>query len=116
MYLQRLKETGDFLSITRENEFNLPATQFMLDNGTSVKVLDTGVIEFTPVEYGNKDFVFSSAVHGNETAPIEICDHLIKQIMSGAITLRHRVMFIFGNPKSINIGERFVDENLNRLF
>ncbi|MEO2279485.1 succinylglutamate desuccinylase [Pseudoalteromonas pernae] len=116
MYLQRLKDTGDFLSITRENEFSLPAEQFTLENGTNVKVLDTGVIEFTPAQFGNKDFVFSSAVHGNETAPIEICDELIKGIILGELTLRQRVMFIFGNPKSINIGERFVDENLNRLF
>ncbi|MFY8275064.1 succinylglutamate desuccinylase [Pseudoalteromonas sp. SSDWG2] len=116
MYLQRLKDTGDFLSITRENEFNLSPEQFTLGDGTVVKVLDTGVIEFTPQNPGNKDFVFSSAVHGNETAPIEICDELIKAIISGTITLAHRVMFIFGNPKSINIGERFVDENLNRLF
>lgn len=116
MYLQRLKETGDFLSITRENEFNLPPEQFTLDNGTIVKVLDTGVIEFTPAQYGDKDFVFSSAVHGNETAPIEICDQLIQAIIAEHIILTHRVLFIFGNPKSINIGQRFVDENLNRLF
>ena len=116
MYLQRLQQSGDFLGITRENEFTLAPEQFTLDNGTQVKVLDTGVIQFEPKNYGHKDFIFSSAVHGNETAPIEICDQLIRAIIAGTLELTHRVMFIFGNPKSINIGERFVDENLNRLF
>ncbi|MBQ4839638.1 succinylglutamate desuccinylase [Pseudoalteromonas luteoviolacea] len=116
MYLDTLKATGDFLTITRENEFELAPSQFTLENGTEVKVLDTGVIQFTPQCETQKDFVFSSAVHGNETAPIEICDELIKQIILGELELKQRVLFIYGNPKSINIGKRFVDENLNRLF
>ncbi|WP_419148941.1 succinylglutamate desuccinylase [Pseudoalteromonas 'SMAR'] len=115
-YLQNLKQTGDFLSITRSNEFSLPAASFTLENGTHVEVLDTGVIQFTPVDKGTKDIVLSSAIHGNETAPIEICDELIQQIIAGELKLTQRVLFIFGNPKSINIGKRFVDENLNRLF
>jgi succinylglutamate desuccinylase len=116
MYLEELKNSGDFLTLTRNNEFHLPASQFVLDNGTTVDVKDTGVIQFTPKNYGCKDIVLSSAIHGNETAPIEICDELIKAIITGKLTLKHRVLFIFGNPKSINIGERFVEENLNRLF
>ncbi|CAH9060671.1 Succinylglutamate desuccinylase [Pseudoalteromonas holothuriae] len=116
MYLEELKTSGDFLSLTRNNEFSLPAQQFTLSNGTVVEVIDTGVIQFTPANYGNKDIVLSSAVHGNETAPIEICDELITAVIKEELQLAHRVLFIFGNPKSINIGERFVEENLNRLF
>ena len=40
MYLELLKRTGDFLSITRENEFNLKPTDFTLSNGTKVEVID----------------------------------------------------------------------------
>ncbi|NOU49190.1 succinylglutamate desuccinylase [Pseudoalteromonas sp. JBTF-M23] len=116
MYLEELKTTGDFLTLTRNNEFYLPPERFTLGNGTVVDVLDTGVIQFTPSSYGHKDIVLSSAVHGNETAPIEICDELIQAIIKEELLLKHRVLFIFGNPKSINIGERFVEENLNRLF
>lgn len=114
--LETLQKTGDFLSLTREHEWHLAPMSFTLGNGTQVDVLDTGVIKFTPNNYGDKDFVLSSAVHGNETAPIEICDDLIKQIIKQEITLSHRVLFIFGNPASINIAKRFVEENLNRLF
>lgn len=115
-YIDELKKTGDFLTLSRNNEWHLDAGHFVLANGTQVAVHDTGVIEFQPSVTTTKDVVLSSAVHGNETAPIEICDELIKHIISGELKLAQRVLFIYGNPKSINIGLRFVEENLNRLF
>ncbi len=114
--IERLFETGDFLQITRDNEWHLDPVDFTLHDGTEAQVWDTGVIMFEPPEYGDKDIVISSAIHGNETAPIEICDSLIKKIFAGEIQLENRVLFIFGNPASINIEQRFVEENLNRLF
>ncbi|MBE0378895.1 succinylglutamate desuccinylase [Pseudoalteromonas prydzensis] len=115
-YINELKKTGDFLTLSRANEWHLDASEFMLANGTQVNVHDTGVIEFQPQVHSSKDIVLSSAIHGNETAPIEICDQLIKQVLLGQLQLAQRVLFIFGNPQSINIGKRFVTENLNRLF
>lgn len=116
MYLEQLKQDGDFLSITRQHEWHLEPGQFELDNGTRVYVRDTGVIEFIPKQYGTKDIVLSSGVHGNETAPIEICAQLITQLLLGQIQAAHRVQFIFGNPASMNLGKREVEENMNRLF
>ena len=115
-YLNELKQTGDFLTLSRNNEWHLDAGEFVLENATKVTVHDTGVIEFQPTVKTNTDIVLSSAIHGNETAPIEICDELIKSIISGELQLAQRVLFIYGNPQSINIGKRFVEENLNRLF
>ncbi|MCQ8876799.1 succinylglutamate desuccinylase [Pseudoalteromonas shioyasakiensis] len=115
-YIDNLKKNGDFLSLSRANEWHLDASECQLANGTKVSVHDTGVIEFQPSVKTNKDIVLSSAIHGNETAPIEICDQLIKAIFSGELELAQRVMFIYGNPQSINIDKRFVEENLNRLF
>ncbi|KPH64906.1 MULTISPECIES: succinylglutamate desuccinylase [Pseudoalteromonas] len=115
-YLNELKQNGDFLTLSRNNEWHLDASTFTLDNGTAVTVHDTGVIEFQPKGITTKDVVLSSAIHGNETAPIEICDELIKRIISGDLQLAQRALFIFGNPQSINIGKRFIGENLNRLF
>lgn len=115
-YLNELINSGDFLTLSRDNEWHLEASEFALENGTRVTVHDTGAIEFQPQGTTTKDVVLSSAVHGNETAPIEICDELIKTIIKGELALNQRVLFIFGNPKSINIGLRFVEENLNRLF
>jgi len=119
---QDLKENGDFLSLTRKNEFSLPSFSFEIEHKISkskskATILDTGIILFEPLSHlSTKDIVLSSAVHGNETAPIEICADLIQQLILGDLHLEERVLFLFGNPASINISQRFVEENLNRLF
>lgn len=118
----QLLAKGDFLSLTRSHEFSMAACTFDVECKTQgskakVSILDTGIILFEPLNHSSsKDIVLSSAVHGNETAPIEICSELIKQLVLGELHLEHRVLFLFGNPASINIGQRFVEENLNRLF
>ena len=118
-----LLSTGDFLAITRQHPFGLPSlfnahlTHPKSNRQTLMSVIDTGVICFEPIDHEtDSDVVLSSAVHGNETAPIEICQQLISDIILGHIVINQRVLFIFGNPESINIGKRFVEENLNRLF
>lgn len=117
-----LLSTGDFLKLTRAHEFFMPNFSFEVicktnSSRSKVSVLDTGIIIFEPLSHtSNKDIVLSSAVHGNETAPIEICSELIKQLLLGDLHLEHRTLFLFGNPASINISKRFVEENLNRLF
>ena len=119
---EQLQSTGDFLHLTRSHEFFMPAFDFEVadENGSSttkISVLDTGIIVFEPKGRStSKDIVLSCAVHGNETAPIEICDELIQQLILGKLHLEHRVLFLFGNPASVNISKRFVEENLNRLF
>lgn len=118
----QLLAKGDFLHLTRSHEFSMVAFNFEVvctrsSAKTKVSVLDTGIIIFEPLAHtSSKDIVLSSAIHGNETAPIEICNDLIKQIILGDLHLEHRTLFLFGNPASINIGKRFVEENMNRLF
>lgn len=114
--LSALQQNGDFLTVTRNNQQGLAASQWTLDNGTEVQIWDSGVIYFQPAGDTHKDIVLSSGIHGNETAPIEICQRLIAQILTGTLQLKQRVLFIFGNPAAINLGQRFVEENLNRLF
>lgn len=118
---QQLTQTGDFLSITRAHELSLEPFSFEVTdaqgNNTQVEVLDTGVIRFTPTKRStSKAIVLSSGVHGNETAPIEICADLVQQLILGQLTCAEPVLFLFGNPRAMNIGERFVEENMNRLF
>ncbi|WP_241242233.1 succinylglutamate desuccinylase [Thalassotalea sp. G2M2-11] len=120
---QQLQRTGDFLSLTRKHEWSL-ASQFSFNvthqttnTHAKVTVLDTGIIVFEPINRATqKDIVLSSGVHGNETAPIEICAKLVQQLILGELPLAERVLFLFGNPAAMNIGERFVEENMNRLF
>lgn len=119
---EKLRLTGDFLQLSRCHPYAMPAFNFVVNCHANlakikVSVVDTGIITFEPIKPTTaKDIVLSSAVHGNETAPIEICNNLIKQLLLGQLQLEHRVLFIFGNPPSINIAQRFVEENLNRLF
>jgi len=121
MLKAQLQQNGDFLALTRQHEKTLPAFTFSINVNSSEQiikacVLETGIICFEPQKTTRKDIVLSSAIHGNETAPIEICAQFIQQIILGKLALAERVLFIFGNPPAINIGERFVEENLNRLF
>lgn len=120
---QQLQSTGDFLTITREYPWSLPETfQFEVTHQASggkskVNVLETGIIVFEPItQQSVKDIVLSCGVHGNETAPIEICAELVQKLILGELYPAERVLFIFGNPASMNIAQRFVEENMNRLF
>jgi succinylglutamate desuccinylase len=118
----QLQKTGDFLHLTRSHENSMAAINFEVECKKSssiakVSVVDTGMIIFEPLnQLSCKDIILSSGIHGNETAPIEICNELIKSLILGELHLENRTLFLFGNPPSINIGCRFVEENLNRLF
>ncbi len=115
-------KSPDFLTITRQNEWHLDP--FNVDNDKYViEVWDSGVVHIVPKfstkplpNQVKKAFVFASAVHGNETAPIEICQDIINKLVNNDLEIIHPVLFLFGNPASINQGERFVEENMNRLF
>lgn len=111
-----LQQDGDFLTLTLANPDGLAPAQFYLADGTSASIWDTGVICFEPKTATAKDIVLSCGVHGNETAPIEICAELVKNLITGKLTLKHRLLVLFGNPPAINAGTREIRENLNRLF
>ena len=114
--LQQLKTHGDFLHLTQANPDSIDPFDFTLANNTQVSVWDTGVICFEPASLTQKDVVLSCGVHGNETAPIEICAELVQDLILGKLTLKHRLLVLFGNPAAMNAGKREISENLNRLF
>ncbi|NRB23472.1 succinylglutamate desuccinylase [Shewanella sp.] len=115
--LEALIESQDFLKFTLDNPHHLDeGGTFSIGEHTRVEVWDTGVIVFEPKQAQGKDIVLSCAVHGNETAPIELCNDLIKDLLQQKIRTNHRVLFLFGNPPAIINGTRFIEENLNRLF
>lgn len=109
--------SSPFLHVSRREpeRFNQPIA-FTLRNKTFVKIPAPGVIQFEPAQQGNKAIVYSCGVHGNETAPIEICDQLVEDILHQRVTLKHRLLVVFGNLKAMDTATRFVDENMNRLF
>lgn len=110
-------KNNDFLALTRENEYVLTPTSFS-DAFHRFEIVDTGVLKVVPLETKKFDLsvVLSAGVHGNETAPIELINELITELLQQQLILKRPVLFIFGNPPSMNIGKRFVVENMNRLF
>ncbi|GAB5379828.1 MAG: succinylglutamate desuccinylase [Aliiglaciecola sp.] len=112
-----LFESGQFLQFSRQvPESFEQAIHFELTNGVKVDITAPGIIEFTPSTPWDKNIVLSCGVHGNETAPIEICDQFVQGLITGNIVPAQRVMFLFANLPSMDIAERFVEENMNRLF
>ncbi len=119
--------SGDFLTLTRDfehdfdNKFcdDLPALTFRTKSA-NVTLVDTGVLLVEPDQQlttgTNKNIIISSGIHGNETAPIEIVQQLVADIVHGKTQVKQRTLFVIGNPVSMNIAKRFQKENLNRLF
>lgn len=77
-----------------------------------------GILELTPEILGDSPHacVFSAAIHGNETAPVELLGELLAQIEAGLLTLGSPVLVILGNLPALRQGQRFIHTNLNRLF
>ena len=114
---------GDFIALTRQ--FEQGFDQIGNANGLNftakdckLSLLDTGILLVEPEQLAqpSKSIVISSGIHGNETAPIEIVQQLVSDIIAGKLTVEHRTLFIMGNPVAMNIAKRFQVENLNRLF
>ena len=126
---QTLLHTADFLALSLAHEWAITPFDFEVidpaNNVILVSVYDTGIIVFEPqyqvqhadsLSYNNKDIILSCGIHGNETAPIEICNQLIQRLILGQMSLCQRVMFVIGNLPAINAQQRFFEENLNALF
>jgi succinylglutamate desuccinylase len=120
---QQFVAQGDFIALTRQFEQGFAQTGAENQLSFNVKqakisLLDTGVLLVEPTKWAtpSKSIVISSGIHGNETAPIEIVQQLISDIVAQKIQVKHRTLLIMGNPVSMNIAKRFQTENLNRLF
>jgi succinylglutamate desuccinylase len=112
-----LRKQGDFLFLSRTQPFLFTQSfDFLIEEHTKVYVTAEGIISFEPRIKCDKDIVLSCGIHGNETAPIEICDEMVNAILVGEMIVKQRVLFLFGNLPAMDIGQRFVEENMNRLF
>ena len=62
------------------------------------------------------DVLLSVGVHGNETAPIEILEHIVRDLLTGQLALRQRLLVVLANPHATRLGVRYAEYDLNRLF
>jgi succinylglutamate desuccinylase len=58
----------------------------------------------------------SAGVHGDETAPIELLSMLVRDLALGSLPLACRLLVVLGNVPAMRAGERYLDDDLNRLF
>ena len=108
---------GKLLEMTLANREPAEKTQVTL-GGVRLRWQGEGALEVCPPEADDcqLDLLLSAGIHGNETAPIELLDWLLQGVAQGKIKPRARVLFLFGNPTAIRKGERFIEQDINRLF
>ncbi len=108
---------GKLLELTLAGREPAEKTQLTVE-GVRMRWLSEGALEVKPPQArdNGQDLLLSAGIHGNETAPIELLDRLLHDIARGDLKPRARILFLFGNPEAIRRGERFVEQDVNRLF
>lgn len=108
---------GKLLDLTLAGREPAEKTQLTV-GGVRMRWLGEGALEVRPPQGGDNglDLLLSAGIHGNETAPIELLDELIRGIARGELKPRARILFLFGNPEAMRRGVRYVEQDVNRLF
>lgn len=80
--------------------------------------LDDGVLRFEPVPTGGDQtsVLLSAGVHGDETAPIEMLSRVVADIADRRVALASRLLVVLGNVGAMRAAQRYLDDDLNRLF
>lgn len=95
------------------DEATLPPT---LPGGAKVERLAPGVWMITPRRVAGRPLIVSAGIHGDETAPVEVLCELADAMVSGACVPQIPLLLVFGNLAALRAGQRYLDEDLNRLF
>ncbi|MCW8194822.1 succinylglutamate desuccinylase [Proteobacteria bacterium 005FR1] len=89
----------------------------MLPDGTVLRRLGLGILECRPANRQSREvLIVSAGIHGNETAPIEILNDLVTQLVAGEWQPGCPLLLVLGNPEAMVDESRFTELNLNRLF
>lgn len=113
--------SSDWLDHTLSNVSSNPSeVETELPDGARIIRKTIGVLELHPSPSrpnpNNEALIISAGVHGNETAPIEVLNGLVNELLNGDWQLACPLLLILGNPPAMAAGERFLDVNMNRLF
>ncbi len=114
--IEKILDSQSIIPLLLEyEENNITEKEYQLDHCTII-FHSLGDIEVIPHVESQCDLIYSSGIHGNETAPIEICSKILYQILKQEIIPANRTLFLFGNFEGMKTHQRFIDFNLNRLF
>lgn len=121
VYSDLFSDSADWLSHTLSNATaDVAEACTELPDGTVIVRKALGVLELTPApgqsNPNNEALIVSAGVHGNETAPIEVLNGLVSELLNGEWQLACPLLLILGNPPAMVAGDRFLDANMNRLF
>lgn len=78
--------------------------------------LGEGILTLVPHRSYTQSVVISAGIHGNETAPIEILNQLVTDLLAGQLPLSVRLLVLLGNPPAIRKGKRYLSNDINRMF
>ncbi|XAW90510.1 succinylglutamate desuccinylase [Vibrio sp. CDRSL-10 TSBA] len=94
------------------------AAEMQTGGGVTLKLHERGILEVIParLDHETRHIVISTGIHGDETAPMELIDKLVEDIMIGFQPVNERLLLIIAHPQATNQHTRFIEENLNRLF
>jgi succinylglutamate desuccinylase len=106
---------NDFLAFTLADGRPL-ATSGTTPSGVRWTWQTEGVLLLEPAQAPTHSVLASAGIHGDETAPIEMLSLLVADIASGRAPLAARMLVILGNIGAMRSGERYIDDDLNRLF
>lgn len=104
----------NFLAITLSGEM----PRKMVGEAAGIHWLwhEQGILELIPPEPTRRALVISCAIHGNETAPVEIVEELLANLLNGTLRLSWRLLVIIGNPQALGQNKRYLHSDLNRMF
>jgi succinylglutamate desuccinylase len=91
----------------------------LLEEFRSFQELAAGPIDDSvTLDFGSKDphIFFSFLIHGDEIGSFPAMNFFIREALKKRLRYEGKISFILGNPLATSIGERFIDEDLNRVF
>ncbi|KVE45514.1 succinylglutamate desuccinylase [Burkholderia sp. BDU5] len=108
----------DFLALTLAGDTPRTEAGECAARAVRWRWLGDGLLQLEPADAALRmqSVLVSAGVHGDETAPIELLSMLVRDLARGALPLRCRLLVALGNPGAMRAGERYLDDDLNRLF
>lgn len=86
------------------------------DGDAALALVREGLLEICPQQGYQQAVLLSAGIHGNETAPIELLNQLVGDVLRGVRALTVRLLVVLGNPAAMRADRRYLHADMNRMF